>query len=200
MGTVPTIPSHMSDNTSPSISTLNQLSSAVNFLCNDDVRPTWHTYKVATQSIPVTTWTTVSYGTIAYDSDSMTAPSGGVITINTQGYYKCEATADFLTGTTVMNLLGSFLITAGSSNPNHSVGTSQRFHQRGGESVGAASGAADTAICCTGICPWVCYPGDTIVFQVYTTVAVTLNNNVNTTYQSGRFVSNFTGQWLRSGT
>jgi hypothetical protein len=177
-----------------SLVNLNNLGYAIQFLTDNDVKPTWHFYKTATQAIPASTWTTVNMGTVAFDSDG-TFTGGGYATIQTPGIYGVAACMQVQAGTTGIGVLTQFLVTAGSSNPNHAAGSSVNIGLRGG--LATASGA-DTAFAPTALTPWVLYQGDTIQAQIYTTVAATLDNNSNSSYMNGRFVCNFTGMLVRT--
>lgn len=197
MATLPTVPSVFTDGTAPSITTLNQLSYCVSFLCDMDIRPAWHLYKTATQAITSGVQTNVNYGSVAYTSDN-NAATFPFATINTQGYYAVEAAVPILTGVTAIEFLLSFLITGGPSNPHLAPAATKRFAQRGGESCSTAS--TDTALCLADIVPIVCYPGDTIAVQILTDTNVTLNINANASFISGRTVPDFTGYWISTGT
>lgn len=197
MATLPTVPGPFTDGTAPTIVQLNQLSYAVSFIANNNVRPTWHFYKTTSNSLTQNAWNSPSYGTVAFDSDSV--HSGGAVQVNTQGYYEVEACFDISVDATAFHALGSFLWTAGSSNPHFTSGTTLQFGGRGGSGVN--DGSSNTAICITDICPNVCYPGDTIQPQVYVTdTGLTLKVNTNDSWNEGRFVCNFTGRWICEGT
>lgn len=186
MATLPVYPlPDFADNDS-SLTNLQNLAYAVRFWTNNDLRPTWHTYKTSAQAIPATTWTSPQFGAVAFDSDSVHSNPG--VVINTAGVYAVETCVQ--TGGSGIGLMVSFLATAGANNPNHTSGSTVRFGLRGGL---MPSSGADGALCSTAIVPWSLYPGDSIQPQVYASSAVTLDNNSNSTYENGRFVCNFTG-------
>lgn len=198
MATLPTLPTFVAGDTS--ITKLQQLAYFAQFLSVCDVRPTYHAYKTATQAIPGNTFTVLSGGTVAYDNDGQSTPSGSMVsTIQTQGYYACEMTAGFKQTGTSIDCYVAFLWTAGSSNPNFTAGATQRFGIRSNKS-GTAT-AADNVLCSSDITPNVCYPGDTISPEVFclTGLTINVNNSSQTTFQ-GRFNVSFTNYWLRFGT
>jgi hypothetical protein len=195
MATLPTVPSFVANDSS--LTKLQQLSGAVDFLVNTGTRPILHIYKVSASSITASTWTTVPGGTIAYDSDNMTGGSATFApTIKTQGYYSFEGCAQWATGTTGIFQRVSFLFTAGSGNPNFTLGTTVRFGLRGGNSTTTA--ANDTVQCTTAVSPMGLYVNDTVAMQVWTDVTTNILNNSNVSYISGRFVLNLTAFWLRT--
>jgi hypothetical protein len=118
--------------------------------------------------------------------------------IQTQGYYAVEACFDINPSSSSLTFLGSFLWTAGENNPNFTAGTTLQFGGRGGNTP--SDNAADPAICISDICPNVCYPGDTILPQVWVSATSTLQINSNSAYNSGRWVGNFTGYYVAFGT
>lgn len=195
MATLPTVPSFSAG--SPSVATLNQLSQAVSFVADMDVRPFWHLYKTATQSITLNTWTSLTFGSIAYDDDN--AQDGTGVTVVTQGYYSLTGCAQFRCTTTAVEVSCAFLMTGGGSNPHLGTGVTNRFGYRGDQTQNNTA-SADTAICATDTTPFPCYPGDTLRFQVYSGANITLNNNTAVSYEQGRFVPNFTGYLVRTGT
>jgi hypothetical protein len=195
MATIPTVPS-FTDDTVPSIADLNDLSQAVSFLSNVAVRPAWHFYKTATQVITLSTQTVVAYNYVALDSDGVFT-SGGIATIVTQGYYVTEACAGFLAGGASMSAQAEFLVTAGSSNPNHSASSTLVYGTTGGLAPDTAN--EDYQLCISAPCPWVLYPGDKIAVRVFSTATVDLAYNENVSYVKGRFAANFTGYYKRYG-
>jgi hypothetical protein len=195
MAVLPTVPTFVTNDTS--LTRLQQLSAAVAFLSDLDIKPAFHVYKTGTSSITLNTWTTVPGGTLAYDSDNFF--SAGVNfnpTIQTQGYYAFEGLVPWLTGITGIAQRCAFLFTAGSSNPGFTAGTTVRFGMRGGSSTSTASN--DTVQCTADEAPMALYTGDRVAFQVWADTTTTLNNNNNLSYISGRFVPNYTGHWLRT--
>lgn len=200
MATLPTVPGPFADGTAPTLVQLQQLAGAVSFISDCDVRPTWHLYQTNTQSLSASTWTnlgTAGGNNVAFDSDGVSSGSG-VATIVTQGYYAVEACADIAVSSPAFTFLVAFLWKAGANNPHFTNGTTLRFGARGGNIVTDAS--ANTAYCASDICPNVCYPGDTIVPQVFASAAIGLKYNTNDAYNEGRFVANFTGYFISEGT
>lgn len=194
MATLPTVPNFATNDSS--LTNLQNLSAAVNFLVNCGVRPLWHFIRTATFSLAANTWNAPGYSTVIYDSDGV--QSSGLAKIVTQGYYAVEGCADLQTGASGILFDTRFLLTAGPNNPHLTNGSTRIFGQRGGNSVATAS--QDTAVTLTDVCPIVCYPQDTLQFQVWVNSATTLNFNQNTSYIQGRFVAQFTGYFVRTGT
>jgi hypothetical protein len=197
MATIPTVPAFVAGDTS--ITRLQQLSDAIAFLSDIDIRPMFKVYKTATAAITANTWTTLPGGTQDYDNDGFFS-SGVSFTpvIQTAGYYGFEGCVPLLTGTTAIGQRASFLLTAGANNPNLAAGGTSRFGLRGGTSVSTTGN--DTSQCCSDQATIPLYPGDTVAFQVFTDTAVSTNFNANASYISGRFVPYFTGFWLRNAT
>lgn len=176
-----------------SITNLQNLAYAVQFWTDNDVRPTWHFYKTATASLTAATWNTVNFGSVAFDSDGVF--SSGAALIVTPGIYTVAMCLQGEAGTSGIGMLVSFLATAGANNPNETSGTTRRFGGRGGE---ACTSGADFALCASSMTPWIMYPGDTIVCQIYPSVAITLDNNSNGAYNQGRYVCNYTGLLIQT--
>lgn len=194
MATLPTVPSFTTGDTS--ITKLQQLSDAVAFLSDADIRPMFHITKNSTFTPSLTTWQTLSGGTLIYDNDGFL--SGGVSfapTIRTQGYYAFEGCVPFTTSA-LMHVKVSMLFTAGASNPGFVAGTTIRFGMR--DSNTNATAGNDTAFCVADDCPAALYPGDTVALQVWTDTAVSTGFNNNISYISGRLVPSFTGYWIRT--
>lgn len=194
MTTIPTVPSFVAGDTS--ITKLQQLSDAVLFLSDCDVRPLFHIIKNSTFTPALSTWQTLSGGTNIYDNDGfLSSGTSFAPTIRTQGYYAFEGCVPWTTGA-LMHVKISFLFTAGASNPGFVAGSTIRFGMR--DSNTNATAANDTAFCAADECPAALYPGDTVAMQVWTDTAVSTGFNNNTSYISGRIVPNFTGYWLRT--
>ena len=194
MATIPTVPTFVAGDTS--VTKLAQLAQAVSFLIDCDTRPAWHFYRTTTFALTASAWNVPGYTVVAYDGDN-TQVSGGAV-VQTQGYYACEGCVDIVNPTQVTVDL-SFLVTFGANNPHHAPNSTLVFGQRGGvwATIGALS--ADDAITVGDICPAVLYPGDKVDLRTFVTIAETLNKNVNTAFNEGRFVANFTGYFLRTG-
>lgn len=195
MVAIPTVPSFVPGDTS--ITKLQQLSDAVSFISDNDIRPMFKVYKTATAAITINTWTALPGGTQGYDNDGFFG-AGVSFTpiIQTQGYYGFEGCVPLLTTTTAIGQRISFFLTAGANNPNLTAGGTFRFGLRGGNSVSTTGN--DTAQCTSDQCPLALYPGDSVALQVFVDTAVSTNFNANASYISGRFVPMFTGYWLRS--
>jgi hypothetical protein len=193
MATLPTVPSFGANDTS--LTNLQNLSYSVSFLINCGVRPLWHFIRTATFSMSAG-FNNPGYATVIYDSDGV--QTSGLAQIVTQGYYAVEGCSDLSTGSSGIAFDTRFLLTAGANNPHLTLGSTRVFGQRGGNSVATAS--TDTAVTLTDICPIVCYPGDTLQYDTYVNSATSLNFNQNTSYIAGRFVANFTGYFVRTGT
>lgn len=198
MATIPTVPTFTEGEYD--LANLDALSQCVTFLADMDYRPVWHYYKTATQSMTANTWTLGAYGSVAADTDgTWFTLETGAATTHTQGYYAVEGGCDFLTTATATQIYSAFVHTAGANNPHYTSGTQLYFGMHGtGFTTAVAS--TDTGWCGKDICPNVCYPGDSIglyFYEVGTTYA--LNNNANANYLSGRFVANFSGYYVRTG-
>jgi hypothetical protein len=191
MATLPGNPLPLFASNDYSVTDLQALAYGVQFWSDNDVRPTWHFYKTATQSLTANTWNEPQFGAVAFDSDSV--HNGSSATIVTQGNYAVEACIQVEAGTSGIGLLAGFQVTAGANNPAYSSGTTQIFGLRGGLTV---QSGADAALCVSAVVPWVLYPGDIVVPIVYPSAAVTLDNNTNSSYINGRYVCNFTGLYI----
>lgn len=196
---IPTVPTFSTGD--HSLTNLENLASCVRFLVGD-IRPDWHLYKTATQSITASTWTTLTFGSTAYDSEASGAGNTGICTdgtgatIRTQGLYAVEACANFRgLATTGPYCEMCFLMTGGGNNPNLSSGSTIRFGLRGNQ--GPASTTQEAAICIGDTTPICAYPLDTIRVQVQVNLATTVQPNNNTAYNEGRFAMSFTGHWTR---
>ena len=191
MATLPTVPTFVANDTS--VTKLAQLSQAVSFLIDCDTRPAWHFYRTTTFSL-ANGWNIPGYTVVAYDSDGV--QSSGSAVIVTQGYYACEGCSDISNPSGIVMDL-SFQVTFGANNPHHTNGTTLVFGQRGGSWL---TPSADPAFTIGDICPAVLYPGDKVDFRTYVNATgQTLNKNVNAAFNEGRFVANFTGYFLRTG-
>jgi hypothetical protein len=177
-----------------SLANLQALSSCVSFISDNDVKPTWHFYKTGVQALGANTWSTLIFGTSAFDSSNVSDGTGAQIT--TQGYYAVEACVPFQAGAGGIAAWVAFLVTAG-PNSTHTAGTTLQFGLRGGSATAVAGD--DFTLNTTDIVPWCLYPGDTVYVQAYVTSAISTNKNQNSSYTGGRFVPNFTGMWIRSG-
>lgn len=197
MATIPTVPTFNAGDTS--LLKLQQLSQAVSFLADVTTKPAFHVYKTSTQSITLNTWTIPSNTgcTIAYDNDNCFGGTAKfTATINTQGYWVFEGCGPWATTATGISARVSFVLTAGANNPNLAPAGTIRFANRGGLSTGTAS--TDTVLVSAAVSPIALYSGDTVAFQVWCDATTTLNINNNASFISGRFVTNFTGHWLRT--
>jgi hypothetical protein len=191
---LPVIPSFTANETS--VAHLTQLSAAVQFAAVASSYPLWRFYKVATQSVTLGVWNTLAFTTAAVDTDGINVSTSA--TIQTQGYYSTEACLPFQGNASgVNNLQGSFLFTAGPNNPNFSPGTAIRY---GGTASSAATGTGtDWVQCMSDKCPAVCYPGDSVVVQVFPLFTSNIAILVNTSNTAGWFPCVFSGRWVRMG-
>lgn len=192
---IPTIPTF--SNGEYSIDHLQQLSNAVSLMTNGNLFPIWRFIKSATMSPTAGSWQTIPYNTVEYDSDNVHNQTTGGVQINTQGYYYCESCTPVQNAASTQVITLSFLWTAGGSNPNYSSGTTNRF----GGACGTASTTASTdyVYCQADMCPVVCYPGDSIVVQIYPTLACVTDTLSNSSATSGWFAPQFSGRWIRTG-
>lgn len=197
-GVLPTVPTFTAG--SPSISQLNQLSYAAQFLAVADTLPQWTLFRhSSTQSVSATTWTKVAFDHTAVDSDSVWSSPDAVI--KTQGYYRLGASITMETNANAGDMfIGAFLFTAGASNPHFTAGTLEYFGYRGNSLANTGAAAADNTVCLSCPTQAVCYPGDKLAVVIYITAAHTLDINNNSSYIQGRFACTFTGQWIRTGT
>jgi hypothetical protein len=193
---LPTIPAFVTGETS--LLHLQQLSSAIQFGTVASYYPVWRFYKNATQAVAAGTLTTMAFGSIAVDTDTVWNANTAMIV--TQGYYECEACVPFQANSSGVNDLQlSLQFTAGPNNPHLSAGTTQRFGGAAGGSPSTTSGV-DMVLCCADICPVVCYPGDVISVVVYTYYASTTSQMTNLSPTAGWFPPQFSGRWIRTGT
>lgn len=195
MATLPTVPTFAFGDSS--ITNLQNLSNAVSFLVDCDVRPLFHGYQATTTAMSASTFTTPGTKTVAYDDDGVLISTAMIATIVTQGYYCFEACIPIQTLATLQNTDFIFLVTAGANNPHHTNGTTTLFGQRG--VLGGAGTGNDNTACISDICPWVLFPGDTVQPRGWINAAATMDFNRNATFTAGRYVNNFTGYWLRTG-
>lgn len=189
----------------PTIAQLNALSYAVSFLVNHDVRPAFTAFMSSgTMSVPASTWTTVTYDHVAFDSDGVFGVAGAGLpsaTIVTQGFYVFEACIPIQVNTNQDIYTGRFNFTAGANNPHLALNATAAFGLRGSKLATSASAAADNAVCLSAWFTTCCYPGDRIVPQVYTRANIhTVDKNNNASYIQGRFVPRFSGRLLATGT
>lgn len=196
-GVLPSVPAFTAG--TPTLTQLNALSYAVEFLAVNDTRPAWSFFMYSsTQSVSASTWTNVAYDHTAFDSDGVQSYPFAVI--KTQGYYAVTACVQIEANANTTDLAAAaFLFTAGASNPNFTTGTTKNFGYRGGGLSSTGSAAADNAICLSAPTQVVLYPGDKLSVQVYLSASHTLDINQNTSYIRGRFATKFTGHWLRTG-
>jgi hypothetical protein len=192
MATLPTIPA-FADNDS-SLTNLQNLSYAVSFLSNADVQPYWHIYRAATTSLTSSAWTGITMTTKAYDSDNAYDSPG--VEIQTQGYYTYSACIDVEAVGATEGCVVAFKLTGGGNNPNLATGVTFSHGYRG---ASTSTTTADNAYVITDISPFTLYPLDLVQVEVWVSTTMTANFNQNTSYIQGRWVTNFTGRWLRSG-
>lgn len=196
---IPVVPTFTAG--APSLANLNALSYAAQFLCDNDILPAWSVFLyTSTQAVTASTWTTVGYNKVAYDSDGVTTSSISQPSIVTQGYYAVTACVQLEATSGGSDMYtAAFLVTTGANNPHFTSGTTQYFGYKGGKMSSTGQAAADNAVCLSDEVPMVLYPGDKLAVQVYTTAAKTIDYNQNTSYIQGRFATKFTGSFLRTG-
>ena len=195
---IPTVPTFTTGDTS--ITNLQSLAACAGFFsCISSPTgslPFFHCYRTTTQSISASTWTSVGFPIVVADTDGMSNGTG--VTVVTQGYYAIDACLPFTTLSSGFIALCRFLFTAGTHNPHFTSGTQVIFGGRGSFTIAAVG--YDEVSSVTDITPMVCYPGDTLNAQVFSTVAFVVDNVANATLIVGRYPPNFTGRWIRSGT
>jgi hypothetical protein len=194
---LPAVPTFVAG--SPLIADLNSLSYAASFIIDHGVRPTWKFFRgTSTQALTANTWTAVQYNKVAYDCDNTYLGSNFGANIATQGYYEVEASVQLAAGTTPDIFDVSFKLSMTSSNPNFAAGP-QQFGYKGSGLPQTGSAVADACFSTSAITTFPCYPGDLIAVLVYSSVAHTIDYNQNTSFDQGRFSTQFTGRWVRSG-
>ena len=183
---------------SPAISDLNNLSYATSFLIDHGVRPTWKFFSTATQAIVINTWTAVAFTHVAYDSDGVFVSANHGANIITQGYYEMEASVGVQAGANKDNFAIAFQWSPTSTNPHFSAGvTTFGWYANAMSQTSAA--AADDYYTTSAISPFPAYIGDLFQVIVFSTAAHTLSFNNNGSFDQGRFSTQFTGRWVRSG-
>lgn len=192
---IPNIPTFAQGDSN--IIALQQLSMAVSTLTSAQYVPIWRVIRTTTQSLSAGAWNTLTYTTSEYDSDHVFDSGTGIITINTQGYYAVESSTP-VPGVASSNVLSfMMLFTAGGSNPHFSSGGHAWFG--GANCTNGTSTTTDAVVCQADICPVVCYPGDTIVPQVYPIVACATDTMTNSGATQGWFAPQFSGKWIAYG-
>ena len=193
---LPTVPTFVAG--APAIADLNNLSYAASFLIDHSVRPTWKFFTTATQSLVANTLAVVQFNKIPYDSDGVYNASNNGANIVTQGYYEVEANVQLEAGANKDNFFLVFQMSTTSTNPHFAAGV-QSFGYKGGALPQTSSAVADASYCISGITPFACYPADLIQVIAYSTAAHTIDFNQNTSFDQGRFSTQFTGRWVCEG-
>jgi hypothetical protein len=184
----------------PTIAQLNALSYGASFLIDHGVRPTWKFFATTTQTTTAHSLNVVHFNNVAYDCDGVYNAGNNGANIVTQGYYEVEASVQIEATATGDDIVLGFQWSPGSSNPHFSAGT-QSFGFAGCALPVTGSAAADASYSISGVTPFPCYPGgDVIQVVLYTVGAHTIDYNRNTSFSQGRFSTQFTGRWVRSGT
>lgn len=185
----------------PTITKLNQLAANVRFLAETQgapgtagtYRPMWHLYKIANESIPASTVTMFqcALNAAGLDSDGVFSTSTSPLTLQTAGFYECSVNIPFVVTSTSFMQRVFFRIDVGSSNPNHTAGTTFKF---GGGSQGSGTDTGiNTCVSANGVTPIVCYPGDQIAAYIWTSAAATVTTeNIN----AGASYAQFSGRWI----
>jgi hypothetical protein len=194
MATLPTIPTFASNDSS--LTNLQELSYAVSFLSNANVRPFWHIYQSGGgEGLTSSAWSVVNFNTKAFDSDGVYDAPG--VEIVTEGYYSLTACIPIIGLATTEGQVCSFKLTGGTNNPNLASGATFMHGYAGSASCTSAS--VDNALCLADISPICLYAGDLVQVQVWPAAGMTMDYNRNVSYEQGRWVPNFTGQWIRNG-
>jgi hypothetical protein len=193
---IPTVPTFIQNESS--LTNLQSLSAAVSMVSVAASYPMWRFYGTGTQSLTANTWNQLRVGSIAVDTDGVYSTPATTVTIKTQGYYECEACVPFEGNATPFLGQGVFLVTAGASNPHHISGATVMFGSFAGWAAYSTAGV-DATYTMSGKCPWVLYPGDTIIVQVYPLATGNLNNGLNATATSGNLTPQFSGRWISMG-
>lgn len=201
---VPTVPAFATNDSS--LTSIEDLAYCLRFLVGD-IRPAWHAFTINARTVAsANTWTTINFGTIAYDSEANVPGSTGIMAsastaqIQTQGIYAVESCATAVATSSAFYFDLSFLMTGGGNNPNLSTGSTRRFGLRGNTTL--ATAATQVTVCCADTTPVCAYPLDTIAMQVRASAAsVVVQTNMSPVpaYNQGRFVTNFSGHWIRVG-
>jgi hypothetical protein len=183
---------------SPTIAQLTALSYGASFLIDHGVRPTWKFFKTTTQALTANTITVVQFNKVAYDCDSTYSGVNFGANIITQGYYEVEASIQVEATANSDNFTAAFQWSPTNTNPHFAAGV-QSFGFKGSALSLTSSAVADNCYSIAGITPFPCYPGDLIQVAVFCTAAHTIDFNQNTSFDQGRFSTQFTGRWVRSG-
>jgi hypothetical protein len=184
---------------SPTIAQLNALSYSASFLIDHGVRPTWKFYKTTTQSLTANTKAAVQFNKVAYDCDGTYSGINFGANLVTQGYYEVEASVQVDATASSNSFTMCFEWSPTSTNPHFSAGV-QNFGYKACVLPLTTSAVADACFTISAVTPFPCYPADLIQVVCITNGAHTIDFNQNTTYDQGRFSTQFTGRWVRSGT
>lgn len=193
---LPTFPSFTDGDSD--LAKLQQLSQAIGFVtcASSPVGsfPLWHFFKTSTQTgVAAATWTQVSMGTVAIDTDSVL--SSNMAKIKTRGIYALEGCVPVQTSASAMFCAARFLITGGGSNPNLASAATRAIGLKA--STSDSNTGEDECNAPSAITPFPLYPNDTVQLQVYIDAGGTVDSTASPTATSQRLVCNFTGRWLR---
>lgn len=183
---------------SPTLAQLNALSYATSFIIDHDVRPAWKFFSTATQSLGAGAFTAVQFNKVAYDCDGTYGAGNFGANIVTQGYYEVEASIQLEAGANKDNFALCFAWSPTSGSPYFAQGP-LNFGYQGCALPQTGSANADASHCTTAITPFPMYPGDLIQVLAYSIAAHTIDFNQNTSFDQGRFSTQFTGRFVRSG-
>lgn len=183
---------------SPTLAQLQALSYCASFLIDHGTRPAWKFFLYTTQALGANAWTGVAFDHVAYDSDGVYSAVNHGANIVTQGYYELEACVQFEAGANKDLSAVCFSWSPTSGSPYFSHGA-QSFGFQSNTMPQTGSAAADNCITAYAISPYPVYPGDLLQVLAYTSAAHTIDFNQNTSYDQGRFSTQFTGRWARSG-
>jgi hypothetical protein len=193
---LPTIPTFVAG--APAIADLSNLSYAASFIIDHSVRPAWKFFRTTTQSVAANTATVVQFNNVAYDSDGTYNVTNHGANIVTQGYYAVEACAQIQANTSADDFVLCFQMSMTSTNPHFAAGP-QTFGFKGCALPNSGSAVADASYCIGAVTPFPCYPADLIQVMAFGVSAHTIDYNQNTSFDQGRFSTQFTGRWVREG-
>lgn len=182
----------------PAIADLNALSYAASFLIDHDVRPTWKFFTTTTQAVVANVVNVVQFNKVAYDCDGTYNATNNGANIVTQGYYEVEASVQLEAGANKDNFVLAFQMSMTSTNPHFSAGV-QSFGFKGCDLPQTSSAVADACMSISAVTPFPCYPEDLIQVSIFSSAAHTIDFNQNTSFDQGRFSTQFTGRWAHSG-
>lgn len=196
MATRPRVPQFPANDSS--LTNLQDLSSSVSFVGAETVG--WHFYQTIDQALLAGVAATITWNSVAFDPDGTHTANGA--SINTRGYYDCEATIPYSnTSAAGKTAWADFQITTGANNPLGS-GVTVHFGRLSDLTSGNADEMSYTIYGTTPIC---LFPADLISVVVnvgFTNVTVSHNFNNSGNNDLGGFPDGgmrFTGIWISEG-